>query len=113
MPAKSTLLLPRLKGFRLHRFVPMFTEDLSMVVEERSPNIILGGNGLGKTTIMQAIVYGLTGIKTLQDFRYAVNQDASGEANRQLTLEGSVDRLTRVRPAGPRPCRRNPDSPPP
>lgn len=32
-----------------------------MVVEERSPNIILGGNGLGKTTIMQSIVYGLTG----------------------------------------------------
>jgi len=25
------------------------------------PNIILGGNGLGKTTIMQAVIYGLTG----------------------------------------------------
>jgi len=61
MPARSTLLLPRLRSFRLHRFVPMFTDDLSMTVAERSPNIILGGNGLGKTTIMQAVVYGLTG----------------------------------------------------
>src|ERR1022692_736959 len=61
MPSKSTILLPRLKGFRLHRFVPMFSEDLSMVIEERSPNIILVGNGLGKTTIMQSVVYGLTG----------------------------------------------------
>ena len=61
MPSKSTILLPRLKSFRLHRFVPMFSEDLSMVIEERSPNIILGGNGLGKTTIMQSVVYGLTG----------------------------------------------------
>ena len=61
MPSFSTILLPRLKGFRLHRFRPMFSEDLSMVVAEASPNIILGGNGLGKTTIMQAVVYGMTG----------------------------------------------------
>ncbi len=32
-----------------------------MTIAEGSPNIILGGNGLGKTTIMQAVVYGLTG----------------------------------------------------
>jgi hypothetical protein len=53
----------------------MFTEDLSMDVSEGSPNIILGGNGLGKTTIMQAIVYGLTGgasdqIETEKTFRW-------------------------------------------
>lgn len=61
MAAKSTLILPRLKAFRLHRFVPMFSEDPAMTIAEKSPNIILGGNGLGKTTIMQAVVYGLTG----------------------------------------------------
>ncbi|HVO59254.1 MAG TPA: AAA family ATPase, partial [Dongiaceae bacterium] len=54
------IVLPRLTEFRLTGFQPIFREDVSMVLAE-GPNVILGGNGLGKTTIMQAVVFGLTG----------------------------------------------------
>ncbi len=52
--------LPHLLGFRLSGFQPMFNNNVAMDIRI-GPNIILGGNGLGKTTIMQAVVYGLTG----------------------------------------------------
>src|SRR6266478_7464256 len=54
------ITLPRLVGFRLTGFQPIFRQDISMSLGN-GPNVILGGNGLGKTTIMQAIVFGLTG----------------------------------------------------
>jgi DNA repair exonuclease SbcCD ATPase subunit len=54
------IILPRLLGFRLTGFQPIFRHDVAMSLSA-GPHIILGGNGLGKTTIMQAIVFGLTG----------------------------------------------------
>jgi hypothetical protein len=54
------IILPRLLGFRLTGFQPIFLQDVAMSFNS-GPYIILGGNGLGKTTIMQAIVFGLTG----------------------------------------------------
>jgi hypothetical protein len=57
---RQLITLPRLLGFRLTGFQPIFREDVSMSLSG-GPNVILGGNGLGKTTIMQAIVFGLTG----------------------------------------------------
>jgi DNA repair exonuclease SbcCD ATPase subunit len=56
----NRIVLPQLLSFRLTGFKPIFDADLSLDLQS-GPNIILGGNGLGKTTIMQAIVYGLTG----------------------------------------------------
>ncbi|MCK4815022.1 AAA family ATPase [bacterium] len=57
---RKRILLPRIEFFNLVGFQPIFTEDVSMVLDN-GPNVILGGNGLGKTTIMQAVTYGLTG----------------------------------------------------
>ena len=57
---RSPITLPRLLGYCLHGFEPIFRGDVEQSLSTGS-NIILGGNGLGKTTIMQAIVYGLTG----------------------------------------------------
>jgi hypothetical protein len=54
------ILLPRILGFRLKGFEPIFKGDVTMTLGS-GPNVILGGNGLGKTTIMQAVVYGLAG----------------------------------------------------
>jgi predicted RNA-binding Zn-ribbon protein involved in translation (DUF1610 family) len=104
MPPLSTILLPRLRGFQLHRFLPMFSEDLSMLIEEGSPHIVLGGNGLGKTTIMQAVVYALTGgaseqIETEKTFRWdhryfrgRLNADDLREAT--VTVDFSLGRAT-------------------
>ncbi len=47
-------------GFRLHGFDPIFKGDVTQTLNG-GPYLILGGNGLGKTTITQAVVYGLTG----------------------------------------------------
>jgi hypothetical protein len=57
---RQLVTLPRLLGFRLVGFQPIFHQDVEMSLNS-GPHIILGGNGLGKTTIMQAIVFGLTG----------------------------------------------------
>ncbi len=57
---RDRIILPRLLGFRINGFQPIFKSDISQVLGV-GPNVILGGNGLGKTTIMQAIIYGLTG----------------------------------------------------
>jgi AAA domain len=54
------VFLPRILAFRLTGFEPKFSRELSMQLQG-GPNVILGGNGLGKTTIIQAVVYGLTG----------------------------------------------------
>src|ERR1700722_5836433 len=56
----SALVLPRLTAYDLQGFEPIFQSEVSARLKA-GPNLILGGNGLGKTTIMQAIVYGLTG----------------------------------------------------
>jgi hypothetical protein len=57
---RSTIVLPQLLRFKAINFSPIFSSDASLTLKTGT-NIILGGNGLGKTTLMQAIVYGLTG----------------------------------------------------
>lgn len=57
---RDRVSLPRLLGFRLIGFQPVFQSTVSMTLTE-GPHVILGGNGLGKTTIMQAVIYGLAG----------------------------------------------------
>jgi ABC-type cobalamin/Fe3+-siderophores transport system ATPase subunit len=56
----NTLILPRITGFKLRRLQPIFTADIDFSIKA-GPNIVLGGNGLGKTTLVQAVVYGLSG----------------------------------------------------
>ena len=57
---RDRVKLPQLLGFRLYKFYPLFRDDIDMSLNT-GPYIVLGGNGLGKTTTMQAIVYGLAG----------------------------------------------------
>lgn len=56
----ASLILPRVTAFRVIGFQPIFNSDVHASVKA-GPCLVLGGNGLGKTTLMQAIVYGLTG----------------------------------------------------
>lgn len=68
------VVLPRVLGFRLHGFSPVFSRDVTFSLRQ-GPNVILGGNGLGKTTLMQAVAYGLAGavdeqIEPIKSFRW-------------------------------------------
>jgi hypothetical protein len=56
----QTLVLPRLLSYEVEGFEPIFRTAVSARLKP-GPNLILGGNGLGKTTLTQAIIYGLTG----------------------------------------------------
>ena len=56
----STPILPAVTELRLVGFQPLFNETVSITFEE-GINVIVGGNGQGKTTIMQALVFGLAG----------------------------------------------------
>lgn len=56
----TKIILPEVKAFRLRHFEPIFRSDISIQLPP-GPSVILGGNALGKTTIVQAVVYGLTG----------------------------------------------------
>lgn len=54
------ITLPRLSRFKLVGFQPIFKTDVEMSLNG-GPYFVLGGNGLGKTTIVQAVVYGMAG----------------------------------------------------
>ena len=41
-------------------FQPIFRGDVELTARS-GVSVILGGNGLGKTTLMQALIYALTG----------------------------------------------------
>ena len=56
----NRVLLPKINRFSLVEFRPIFDRDIHMDIGN-GPNVVLGGNGLGKTTIMQAVIYCLTG----------------------------------------------------
>lgn len=61
------VLLPRIRKFSLVGLRPIFNTDIHMNIDN-GPNVVLGGNGLGKTTIMQAVIYCLTGgSSTIED----------------------------------------------
>jgi predicted RNA-binding Zn-ribbon protein involved in translation (DUF1610 family) len=52
--------LPQVTGFRVTGFEPIYSAEIDLDMED-GPYVILGGNGLGKTTMMQAVVYALAG----------------------------------------------------
>ena len=59
-PLGTTLVLPRITSLAVEGFEPIFRTKIDLTVKS-GVSVILGGNGLGKTTLMQALVYGLTG----------------------------------------------------
>lgn len=56
----KTPILPRITWFELSGYAPLFDKTISMSIENNRL-LILGGNGLGKTTILQSIMYCIAG----------------------------------------------------
>jgi recombinational DNA repair ATPase RecF len=102
----SALVLPRLISYSLEGFEPIFRTEISVRLKP-GPNLILGGNGLGKTTLMQAVVYGLTGgvSEDIEDdrrlrwghayFRSRLTPGQPKSALVQVTFQGKMNVLTR------------------
>lgn len=73
------IILPQISLMNIEGFDKIFKEDIVTVDFSKSLNILLGGNGLGKTTLLQCIVYGLTGgtnvseVEPLKGFRWDHN----------------------------------------
>lgn len=98
----SKILLPKIKHFDLVGFRPIFSTDIHMKIGD-GPNVVLGGNGLGKTTIMQAITYCLTGgTSTIEDeekrekwdhkyFRDRMDQSATKSAYVEVSFSFQAD----------------------
>jgi chromosome segregation ATPase len=54
------ILLPQIKKVSLYGFHPLFNDVVEIEINNNL-FLILGGNGLGKTTILQAIIFGIGG----------------------------------------------------
>lgn len=52
--------MPRLKSAKLSGYTPLFSKTVAFEIKHGS-FIVLGGNGLGKTTVLQSIVYCMAG----------------------------------------------------
>lgn len=98
----SKILLPKMKHFDLVGFRPIFKTDIHMKIGD-GPNVVLGGNGLGKTTIMQAVTYCLTGgTSTIEDeekrfkwdhkyFRDRIDQSVTKSAYVEVSFSFQAD----------------------
>lgn len=73
------VILPKVDLMCVEGFDKIFKNDIVQIDFSKSLNILLGGNGLGKTTLLQCIVYGLTGgtnipeVELLKAFRWDHN----------------------------------------
>lgn len=73
------VILPKIDLMCVEGFDKIFKNDIVQIDFSKSLNILLGGNGLGKTTLLQCIVYGLTGgtnipeVELLKVFRWDHN----------------------------------------
>ena len=54
------ILIPQLVRVKLSGYSPIFTETVEFSIDNKL-FIILGGNGLGKTTILQSVIFGIAG----------------------------------------------------
>jgi recombinational DNA repair ATPase RecF len=82
---KRPVVLPTLHGFSLKDFRPLFRSAAWLDLHE-GMNLVQGGNGLGKTTLMQAIVYGMAG--GTED----IEQDRSQRWDHRYFLEHTLHR---------------------
>jgi hypothetical protein len=94
------LVLPRIRRVRLSGFHPLFdrTVDLQLPV---GPFLLLGGNAMGKTTTLQAIIFALAGGThddieidrrarwDVRHFRQAVNRDQLTEIEVNFDLRNT------------------------
>jgi DNA repair exonuclease SbcCD ATPase subunit len=56
----ASLILPRIRGITLSGFQPLFDKTVALKMPV-GPFLLLGGNAMGKTTTLQAIVFALAG----------------------------------------------------
>jgi hypothetical protein len=54
------ILIPQLTKVKLNGYSPIFTETVEFQIDNKL-FIVLGGNGLGKTTILQSVIFGIAG----------------------------------------------------
>lgn len=54
------ILIPQLKRVKLNGYNPIFAQTVEFAIDNNL-FIVLGGNGLGKTTILQSIIFGIAG----------------------------------------------------
>lgn len=55
------VIFPKIKSLTVYGFRKIFTNECLEIDFSKNLSIILGGNGLGKTTLLQCIIYALTG----------------------------------------------------
>lgn len=80
------VILPKVESLTIHGFRKIFTCENFKINLSNNLNILLGGNGLGKTTLLQCVIYALTG----------GTDDANIEENRSLRwnhtyFKGKID----------------------
>lgn len=56
----KTPVLPKITWLELFGYAPLFDEVISVAID-RNRLLVLGGNGLGKTTILQSVIYCIAG----------------------------------------------------
>lgn len=95
------VILPKIDLMCVEGFDKIFKNDIVKIDFSKSLNILLGGNGLGKTTLLQCIVYGLTGgtnipeVELLKAFRWDHNffrkrVKAERQQDAKITIEFSM-----------------------
>jgi DNA repair exonuclease SbcCD ATPase subunit len=57
----SGVILPQIRRVSLNGFEPLFTDGQLTMELPKGPFLLLGGNGLGKTTSLQTIVFAIAG----------------------------------------------------
>jgi len=79
-------IMPRLKSAKLSGYTPLFSKTVAFEIKHGS-FIVLGGNGLGKTTVLQSIVYCIAG-----EADDDIEQEKSRRWGRQF-FQGRIDDL--------------------
>jgi DNA repair exonuclease SbcCD ATPase subunit len=84
----SAIILPRISRVRLTGFAPLFINTVEFNIPENPGSfLILGGNGLGKTTILQSIIFAIAGIADRDQ------QDAREDSRFKWDMSYFKDRL--------------------
>ncbi len=84
----SAIILPRISRVRLTGFAPLFDKTVEFKIpEDPGSFLILGGNGLGKTTILQSIIFAIAGIADRDQ------QDAREDSRFKWDMSYFKDRL--------------------
>lgn len=84
----SAIILPRISRVRLTGFAPLFEKAVEFnVLKNPGSFLILGGNGLGKTTILQSVIFAIAGIADRDQ------QDAREDSRFKWDMSYFKDRL--------------------